>query len=78
MASVIRRVRTGETVELTDHGFPVARIVPIHHRSQYDQMVAEGRLVPGEGSLADCEPLPAPPGSPTASEILAELRSDER
>ncbi len=56
LTAVIRRVRTGETIEVTDHWLPVARIVPIHHRSRYEQMVAEGRLTRAEGRLANCEP----------------------
>jgi len=32
--------------ELTEHGHPVARIVPLQHRSRYEQLVAEGRIVP--------------------------------
>jgi len=78
LPAVIKRVRGGEGIEVTDHGHPVARLVPIHVRSQYEQMVAEGRIVPPEIDLLDRHPLPVPPGVPTASEILAEMRSGER
>lgn len=78
LPAVIRRVRAGEGIEVTDHGHPVARLVPIHVRSQYEQMVAEGRIVPPEVDLLDFEPLPVPPGMSTASEILAEMRDGER
>ncbi len=81
LGGVVRRVQGGETVEVTEHGHPVARIVPLRHRSRYDQMVAEGRIVPPEGSLADLldreRRLPRP-GERPLSEILAELRADER
>lgn len=80
LSGILRRVASGETVEVTDHGHPVARIVPLHHRSRYEQMVAEGRITPPEepGSLLDFEPLPLEPGERPLSEILAELRADER
>jgi prevent-host-death family protein len=78
LPAVIRRVRAGEGIEVTDHGHPVARLVPIHVRSQYEQMVAEGRIIPPEVDLLDIEPLPVPPGMPTATEILNEMREGER
>ena len=78
LSAAIRRVRTGESIEVTDHGHPVARLVPIRVRSAYDQLVTEGRIIPAEVDLLDVAPLPVPPGQPTLSEILAEMRADER
>lgn len=78
LPAVIRRVRAGEAIEVTDHGHPVARLVPIHVRSQYEQLVAEGRIIPPEIDLLDIPPLPARPGMPTASQVLAEMRESER
>jgi prevent-host-death family protein len=78
LPAVIKRVRAGEGIEVTDHGHPVARLVPIHVRSEYEQMLAEGRIIPPEIDLLDIEPLPVPPGMPTGSEILAEMREGER
>lgn len=43
----LREVKRGETVEVTERGEPVARLVPIPEReSTYDRMVAEGRIIP--------------------------------
>jgi prevent-host-death family protein len=78
LPAAIRQVRAGESIEVTDHGHPVARLVPIHVRSTYQQLVAEGRITPAEVDLLDFEPLPVPDGMPTLSEILAEMRADER
>jgi prevent-host-death family protein len=78
LPAVIRRVRAGEGIEVTDHGHPVARLVPINVRSQYEQLVAEGRIIPPEIDLLDVPPVPARPGMPTASQILAEMREGER
>jgi len=78
LPAVIRRVRAGEGIEVTDHGHPVARIVPINVRSQYEQMVAEGRIIPPEIDPLDIPPLSALPGVPSGSQILAEMRDGER
>lgn len=78
VSAVLKRVASGRTVEVTDHGHPVARIVPLRYRNRVEQMVAEGRATPGEGDLLDEEPLPPPPGAPSGSQALADLRADER
>jgi prevent-host-death family protein len=81
LSGIVRRVRAGETVELTEHGHPVARIVPLRHASRYEQMVGEGRITPPEGSLADLlqrGPESPGPAERPLSEILGELRADER
>lgn len=81
-SAVLRRVKTGEIIEVTEHGVPVARIVPIRPMSKMDQLIAEGRATPAVGDLVEYlkehPPLPAVPGEPLASEILAEMRADER
>lgn len=77
-SAVVRRVAAGDTVEITDRGRPVARIVPLSHASQYERLVAEGKITPARGSLLDHRPLPPVPGRPLGSEALAELRADER
>ena len=76
-SSVIRRVANGETVEVTDRGRPVARIVPIQVSDPYDRMVAEGEITVGNGRWAEIDPLPPLPGR-TLSDALADLRADER
>lgn len=78
ISAVLKRVAAGEAMEVTDHGHPIARIVPLRYRTVVDQMIAEGRATPAEGDLLDGKPLPAPPGRPTGSQALAELRADER
>jgi prevent-host-death family protein len=78
ISAVLRRVTSGEAVEVTDHGHPIARIVPLRYRSRLDQLIAEGSATPAMGDLLDEEPLPTPLGAPTGSEALAELRADER
>jgi prevent-host-death family protein len=81
LGGIVRRVKSGETVELTEHGHPVARLVPLRHRSRYEQMIAEGRIVPPQGDLSDLldrGPVSQREGERPLSEILSELRADER
>jgi prevent-host-death family protein len=80
MAATLRQVQSGEAVEITDHGHPVARLVPIRYRSRYEQLVAEGRIVPADDprGLLEYKPPPLAPGERSISDILAELRAAER
>lgn len=76
-SAVIRRAAAGETIEVTDRGRPVARIVPIRAMSILDQMIAEGRATRGKGDLLRHKPRPPIPGK-SLSQILAEMRNEER
>lgn len=77
-SAVVRRVEAGETLEITDRGRPVARIVPLRNAGSYEQLLAEGRITPARGNILDHLPLPPIPGRPLGSEALADLRADER
>ena len=81
-SAVLRRVVDGEVIEVTDHGHPIARIVPLR-LGVLDQLVLEGRATGASDDLLDLMgslDLPAAgeaDGRPP-SLALAELRSDER
>lgn len=70
----------GQTVEITNRGRLVARLVPaVEPESPLERLIAAGILERAEdpGRVLDIEPgPPVPPGHPTASEILQELRED--
>ncbi len=77
------RVKDGESLEVTEHGHPVARLTPLDLavHSPYERMVAEGRVVEPHGDLLDVLPPPIgqlPPGTRTLTEILLERRRAER
>ena len=79
-SAVLRRVVAGEVIDVTDHGHPIARIVPIRP-GVLAQMVLEGRATEGEGDLLDRMEelaLPATRGRKSPSRVLAEMRADER
>ncbi len=44
----LAHVRDGHTVTVTDHGVPVARIVPIGVPSALEQLIADGRVAPAK------------------------------
>jgi prevent-host-death family protein len=77
-SELLRLVERGETVEVTDRGRPVAVLAPIPGRGALDELLATGQIDPGHGNVDDLpEPLDFGDG-PTASEVLAALRRDER
>lgn len=77
-SAVVRRAASGETLEITDRGRPVARIVPLRFGSTVDQLIAEGRMSNPAQRVVEYAPLPPVPGHPLLSEAVAELRRDER
>lgn len=75
LTQTIRRVRNGESIEITHGGKPVARIVP-HQEDRIAQLIAEGKVRP---ALKPLRPLPKPApvtGPMTASEALEDDRGD--
>ncbi|MCL4445603.1 MAG: type II toxin-antitoxin system prevent-host-death family antitoxin [Actinobacteria bacterium] len=80
-SAVIRRVLDGESIEVTNHGHPVARIVPIRP-GEMDRLVLEGRASEASGDLLELGVelgLPATTrGLTLPSDALAELRAGER
>ncbi len=75
--ALIGRALAGETIEVTEHGRPVARIVGMRAGSVLDQMIAEGRATASSGDLLALKPLPPPTGRLLSKE-LAEMRKEER
>ena len=73
------RVKAGETLEVTEHGRPVARLTPLPpgRVSIVDRLIAEGRITPATGDHRTLPPPPKIPGRPL-SEILQEQRDAER
>ncbi|MFI5045936.1 MAG: type II toxin-antitoxin system Phd/YefM family antitoxin [Acidimicrobiia bacterium] len=67
----LQRVKDGESLEVTEHGHPVAVLAPRPApESTYDLLVAAGRLRPGSGSIMDLAP-PLGPVSTAGSDALA-------
>lgn len=76
-AGVLARVEAGETVEITNRGRLVARIVPIG-TGELDDLVAAGRVVPATVSAPFVVPSGPVDAGPEAGELLSALRDEER
>lgn len=69
-----------QPVPVTSNGLPVAWLVPLSSgERRRAELVAAGRLIPGrpEG-LAGWSPLPASEDGPSLSEVLVNMRQQER
>ena len=66
------RVREGHTVTVTDHGKPIARIVPIEGQSVFERLVAEGKITPARSGKRHV-PEPVITGA-SVSDLIAEQR----
>ena len=73
------RVKAGETLEVTEHGRPVARLTPNPptRLSIIDQMIADGRAQAATGDRRTIPPPPKIPGARPLSEILQEMRDED-
>jgi prevent-host-death family protein len=68
----LAEVRKGHTVTVTDHGRPIARIVPVEGLSALERLVAEGRVRPATRRK---QPAPTPVRvSSTVSDLVADQR----
>ncbi|MBB5155551.1 type II toxin-antitoxin system Phd/YefM family antitoxin [Saccharopolyspora phatthalungensis] len=73
----LKRVAAGESILVTDRGRVVAVLnPPKRDQALYDELVATGELVPGDGGELP-EPLPAAP-TPNVSDRLLRRREQER
>jgi prevent-host-death family protein len=82
-ARVLERIKAGETLEISEYGKPVARLVPAVPTTGVpllDQLIAQGRAIPAAA------PGPIPPTPPrdeqedgvSLTDALAQMRADER
>ncbi|MGH3545882.1 MAG: type II toxin-antitoxin system Phd/YefM family antitoxin [Mycobacteriales bacterium] len=78
-SSVISRVKAGEMIEITEHGRLVAVVSPPSvAETKREELIASGALTPGSGGLAGWAPLPARAEVPALSEVLNQLRDEDR
>lgn len=78
-SDLLRRVAAGETIQITEHGRPIALLAPLPGGGPLQRLVAEGEVDQATAELHDLpDPLPLPRGAPRPSAVLAELRERER
>jgi prevent-host-death family protein len=75
LSKYLRRVEAGESLDVTERGRPVARLVPLVEGGLLAKLAREGRLMQApRGRLEDLGPPPA--GGPSISEALQAGRED--
>ncbi len=75
----LRQVQIGESFEITDRGRPVALLAPLPKGGELERLIAAGRVQPAKDDLLKHGPPLAPrPGMSLPSEVLEQLRADER
>jgi prevent-host-death family protein len=83
-SGVVERVERGETIEITKRGRVVAVLQPVGaRRNAYDELVAAGVIIPGSGNPISARkrlglPLRSHPGEQPFSEVLEQMREEER
>jgi prevent-host-death family protein len=73
----LRKVKQGESLEVTERGQPVALLTPLPERmSARERLIAEGRMIPGKGNLADLGSPPRLELKMSLSDALEEQREE--
>lgn len=73
----LERVKSGETVEVTERGQLVALLVPPGPgATARDRLVAEGRLVPATRPFRPPARVEVRRGAPGSDQVLDDLRGD--
>ncbi len=73
-------VKSGETIEVTERGQPVALLTPLpeSEESPYTRLLREGKIIPATRDLRDLpSPPPRIPGEPLLSDILQAMRDED-
>ncbi len=77
-SKILDQVKDGAVFEITEHGVPVARLVPIT-KSLYEEYIAAGLIIPAENPITHFEvPTYKLKGKKTSTELLMEIRAEAR
>ena len=77
-SGILRQVKAGECIEITEHGRPIARIVPIGP-SLYEEAIISGLIT--APTISSTEPMPKLIKSASglnSTKVLLEMRAEER
>jgi len=77
-SKILDQVKDGVVFEITEHGVPVARLVPIT-KSLYEEYIAAGLIIPAENpNWRFTVPTFKLKGKKTSTELLMEIRAEAR
>ncbi|MQA86123.1 MAG: type II toxin-antitoxin system prevent-host-death family antitoxin [Streptosporangiales bacterium] len=75
----IALAKAGETIEITERGQLVARLVPVERETSIlDRMIARGDAIPATRDWHSLPPLPRHDDGVNVADLLAEMREEER
>jgi prevent-host-death family protein len=76
LSAYLRRVKTGEVVEIADRGKPVGRLIPVDVpvEARLEMLARLGLLLPAEGKLIPRTPAARARGDRTVAQLLVEDR----
>jgi prevent-host-death family protein len=82
-AKVLERVKAGESLEISEYGRPVARIMPATPATGaplLDRLIAQGRAIPAsnQGPIPPTPPRDERDEGISLSATLTQMRDDER
>jgi prevent-host-death family protein len=72
-AEILRRVEAGESLQITNHGRPAARITPVEN-ADLDALIAAGAARPARTDLDSLRTIERTTGTETSWEILEDTR----
>lgn len=73
LSRYVERVKEGEEIVVTEHGKPVARLVPLDGERKIDRLIREGVVIPAR-SRTGWRPERLIPVEGSVSEIVIEQR----
>jgi len=73
LSRYVEQVKQGEEIVVTDHGKPVARLVPMNGERKIDRLIREGVVIPAR-SRTGWRPERLIPVEGSVSEIVIEQR----
>jgi prevent-host-death family protein len=77
-SQILDQVKEGAVFEITEHGVPVARLIPIV-KSLYEEYIAAGLIIPAQNPITRFDvPTFKLKGKKTSTELLMEIRTGAR
>lgn len=77
-SKILDQVKEGAIIEITEHGVPIARLVPIT-KSLYEEYIEAGLIIPAKNPTTHFDmPTFQLKGKKTSTQILMEMRAEAR